>query len=709
MSLLGGSPATEGDRKEEHSEDHLLTYDPENEEQVSTFKIESSEAPLSYSVQSGLQDSDRSMLVTIKTLVETLLNKKDTIEKRNDQIERQNAEIVEQNALIELENAGLVKKIDAMDRIFSGINVQQFNAAKDYVATPSFTFEPMNTIEQLIELENKLNDESYRAELVAWLVFNVVGKNSQKRMSSCLDMLFSRELLINCSWTGMSRDETKKAALRNQRNIINLFKAIGTTLQQKVDDRKVTKFFIQKLKGAKERFLVYKKIERVSQEIMDDITINVADSSNIVEQNVADSLEDSDSEISFKVEILQYMFLVVEIVNDKGEKEWKVAPKRWVCTTKNTRRTVLLWPHEMGAERQMHLVKEGICKPMKSWSRQECIVRQECSTYDGANAALKVAALLRPRPKAKVTIPMVSAVAMVQSGQTLQQDNEDPLNIDDPNEVLAEPSAETQLHTDRNLSTMVSIKSMVQSLMAKLEKFEKLNARIEKQYAHIVEQNVNIIERNKSIEKTNAALLTKIDVMQKTLHNLDSQQLSTTDTRDLLETCVYSFKPMETIEQVTRLEQKLNDASYRRKLLSWLTINVTGKNAKRRMSTSLDLLFSRELVTKCSWSGIARDGTEKVAMRNHQNIVDLFKAVGTTPRERIDGNNLSCYIKAILKNGKQRFLHHQERSVSGKGTNPICNNEQQVGLDGIAITSADSSNAIDRQSMESFDDESQLF
>lgn len=118
-------------------------------------------------------------------------------------------------------------------------------------------------------------------------------------------MLFSRELLINCSWAGMSRDKTKKAALRNQRNIMNLFKAIGTTVHQKVDDRKVTKFFIQKLKGAKERFLVYKKIERDNQENRDDITINVADSSNTVEENVTDSLDDSESETSFKVEILQ--------------------------------------------------------------------------------------------------------------------------------------------------------------------------------------------------------------------------------------------------------------------------------------------------------------------------------------------------------------------------------------------------------------------
>ncbi|XP_049549481.1 uncharacterized protein LOC125960231 isoform X2 [Anopheles darlingi] len=303
-SLLSESSVLQRDRIQDHSEDHLFTYDPESNEQVSTIQIESSAAPLPCPVRS-VQDSDQSMLIAIKSLVESLVGKNDTIAKRNHQIEQQNAQIFQQNCMIELENAALVKKIDAMDSIFCSINSQQFSAAKDYVATPSFTFEPVKTIKQLIELERKLNDESYRLELVAWLIFNVVGKNSQKRMSSCLDVLFSRELLINCTWTGMNRDKTKKAALREQRNILSLFKAIGTTPQQKVDDRRVTKFFIQKLKGAKERFLVYKKIEKNHQKHKDGITIIAADSSNIVEQNDTESVDDSESEVTFEVEILQ--------------------------------------------------------------------------------------------------------------------------------------------------------------------------------------------------------------------------------------------------------------------------------------------------------------------------------------------------------------------------------------------------------------------
>ncbi|XP_049549489.1 uncharacterized protein LOC125960231 isoform X8 [Anopheles darlingi] len=385
------------------------------------------------------------------------------------------------------------------------------------------------------------------------------------------------------------------------------------------------------------------------------------------------------------------MFLVVETVNDNGEKEWKVAPKRWVCTTKNTRRTVLLWPHEISSERQKQLARSGSSKPTKNWSRKECIVQQECSTYDAANAALKE--LLRPRPKPCVAIPMLSAVSMVQSGQTVKQENEDPLNIDYPDETPAETTSNT-------LSMMASIKLIVQSLISKHDMIEKQNARIEKQNAHIVAQNTNIIERNKHIEKTNAVLLTKIDLMQKTMNNFDSQQCS--NVMDLKGTS-FKFEPMETIDQLKRLEEKLNDSAYRRELLSWLTLNVRGNNAHKRMSSCLDLLLSRELAVKCTWTGMFRAGVEKVAMRDQRNIVNLFKAIGTSPHERIDERYIHMFFSKKLKMAKGRLLRHQESSVTVAGSNLIDNNEQRAGSNAIKKNYADSSNA-----KESLDDELQM-
>lgn len=116
----------------------------------------------------------------------------------------------------------------------------------------------------------------------------------------------------------------------------------------------------------------------------------------------------------------------------------------------------------------------------------------------------------------------------------------------------------------------------------------------------------------------------------------------------------------------------------------------------------MDLLFSRGLAAKCSWTGIARDGIEKVAIRNQRNIVNLFKTIGTSPRERIDVKYVHHFFKTKFKSAKVRFLRHQGRLVSDDRTNSMGSIEEQAGFD------ADSSNAVGRPSMKSLDDESQL-
>ncbi|XP_049529251.1 uncharacterized protein LOC125960231 isoform X12 [Anopheles darlingi] len=165
----------------------------------------------------------------------------------------------------------------------------------------------------------------------------------------------------------------------------------------------------------------------------------------------------------------------------------------------------------------------------------------------------------------------------------------------------------------------------------------------------------------------------------------------------------FKFEPMETIDQVKRLEEKLNDSAYRRELLSWLTLNVRGNNAHKRMSSCLDLLLSRELAVKCTWTGMFRAGVEKVAMRDQRNIVNLFKAIGTSPHERIDERYIHMFFSKKLKMAKGRLLRHQESSVTVAGSNLIDNNEQRAGSNAIKKNYADSSNA-----KESLDDELQM-
>ncbi|XP_050086490.1 uncharacterized protein LOC126571747 [Anopheles aquasalis] len=257
------------------------------------------------------------------------------------------------------------------------------------------------------------------------------------------------------------------------------------------------------------------------------------------------------------------MFLVVEIVNDKGEKEWKVAPKRWVCTTKNSRRTVLLWPREMLAERQMHLAKEGVCKPMKSWSRQECIVRQECSTYDGANAALQI------QQQSEVHLKSMGASGV----------------------VAPEPSAKQDL-PETKTSMLASIKTMVESLTKRHACIEQLNARIVKQNAKIEAQNIRIENESVDLKKT-------LQVMHKKLATLGSHQTHTEDYST--QSSSFYIEPSRTFVELNDLENMLNDEAFQSKMVAYAALEqqrlLANQSLPEKSWTTLGCVVKRKFKT----------------------------------------------------------------------------------------------------------------
>ncbi|XP_049529254.1 uncharacterized protein LOC125947843 [Anopheles darlingi] len=377
------------------------------------------------------------------------------------------------------------------------------------------------------------------------------------------------------------------------------------------------------------------------------------------------------------------MFLVVEIVNDNGEKEWKVAPKRWVCTTKNTRRTVLLWPHEISSERQKQLAKDGFSKPTKSWSRKECIVQQECSTYDEADTVL--IEVLAQRSMSSPSTSLLSESSVLQRDR-IQEHSEDHLFTYDPesNEQVSTNKVEisscqswTALqHSDAEISILAAIKSMVNTLMMKNDCIETQNARIEKQNAEIELQNIRI-------ETDNSNMMKKLNLLEKRLNKLDAKQFK--DAKNVGERSTFTFNPIETLSQLKELEKKLSDRSFRSKMVAWLMLNVVGNRSQKRMSHCLKLLFSHELLVDCTWGRIHLNGIQTAAMREQRNIVNLFKVIGTTRKERIDDKKIGLFFSRKLKNVRQR-LHSDDKNELNNHEIPI---ENDVSYDD------DSSNAED--------------
>ncbi|XP_050086487.1 uncharacterized protein LOC126571746 isoform X1 [Anopheles aquasalis] len=353
------------------------------------------------------------------------------------------------------------------------------------------------------------------------------------------------------------------------------------------------------------------------------------------------------------------MFLIVEIVNDKGEKDWKVAPKRWVCTSKNTQRPVLFWPHEFSAERQNQLAIEGTCKPLQSWMRRECVVRQEFPTYEEAQNELHA--------------------PLKHKEQITEEEPEKLLNVEDAS--VESPGSPCASGSDEDASTLASIKSMLQSLITN-------NARIEEQSANILEQNCRIAK--------------EMSLLQKRVETVESKFINTTtilcsDTSwHKPEAAVelnckpnhsgrkFSFKPTETMEQLLQLDTILNDESLYTELVQGLLSKVDDDNAIWRMKSCVDLLCTLELQSKLKWSGISR----------LPNFLNVFKEVGKTPSENVTLASVTDFFKGHLKNTKQRYLISLSRKRASFRRKPrrmlrLGNDQQAVSSSFTFVNSAD--------------------
>ncbi|XP_049536735.1 uncharacterized protein LOC125951758 [Anopheles darlingi] len=322
------------------------------------------------------------------------------------------------------------------------------------------------------------------------------------------------------------------------------------------------------------------------------------------------------------------MFLILEIVSDKGEKEWKIAPKLWVCTSKTTQRPVLFWPDEFNVERQNQLAIEGTCKPLQSWRRKECVIRQECPTYEKANDELQA--------------------LLVQHSNQIKEEPEDPLNIEDPAVESSEPPCASISAPDEDISTLVTIKSMLESLITK-------NAQIEKQNANILEQNSRIVNEMSLLEK-------RIETMEQTIKEMAS----------------YQFDPMQTVEQLAEVDKKLNDESFNVALVQWLLLKINNDSAESRMKSCVHLLCSPKLQSEVSWSSIV----------GLSNFLNIFKVVGKTPFEYVTLNSVDNFWRKHLAYCKRRAI---------ASLNPT--SDQQAGSD-VAFQEEDSSISVNKNSKE---------
>ncbi|XP_053695156.1 uncharacterized protein LOC128742730 [Sabethes cyaneus] len=122
----------------------------------------------------------------------------------------------------------------------------------------------------------------------------------------------------------------------------------------------------------------------------------------------------------------------------------------------------------------------------------------------------------------------------------------------------------------------------------------------------------------------------------------------------------FCFSPVEREEELADLELNLADDDYKSKMVKWLRVHCSDNCADNRMLRVLDLLISKEMQTKCTWTGASRKGP-KIAIMPYRNMLQLFIEVGSDDTEVVTQQKLTSFFMRKLKNSLKRLAATGER------------------------------------------------
>ncbi|XP_041968051.1 uncharacterized protein LOC121725251 isoform X2 [Aricia agestis] len=116
-------------------------------------------------------------------------------------------------------------------------------------------FEPIGSANELDNLEISLKDPDFSSRLTSKLeVFCGKGKNRGiSNAYAVIDALFQRKFLTNCSWTGGSRTDDSKIALKGYKNVFNLLFSVCHASDPNFNKPDCEKFLKTVLKNARQR------------------------------------------------------------------------------------------------------------------------------------------------------------------------------------------------------------------------------------------------------------------------------------------------------------------------------------------------------------------------------------------------------------------------------------------------------------------------
>ncbi|XP_062549609.1 LOW QUALITY PROTEIN: uncharacterized protein LOC134214220 [Armigeres subalbatus] len=389
-------------------------------------------------------------------------------------------------------------------------------------------------------------------------------------------------------------------------------------------------------------------------------------------------------------------FVIVETRNSRGCKELSVVPDKWLRSSRSGQ--IVLWPNVKSVLEQEKLLRDENSLPKKSWLKFKCTVKRnpmsslteakrllgelsgESSSDVGQLARRKINKRQEPEdfqnmlvlentPSLQITQVTPAATPIVVEVRESFENKIPPKTTTlAPSSTRFVPVAESMIPekvqivqqsfppgTDSAVPTVVAVNSEdnVQSVQyvayhAVPTITQSDNPR-EDNLSEIIKLLHQINNRLDLLEKRTASISTQNEYILNAIRRFGCQ------VTDIEEQPLFRFDPIEHEQQLSDLENKLTDDDYKSSMIKWLRLNVSGDCVDNRMLGVLDMLFSKEFQTKCTWTGASRKGPKIAIMPNRNILQMLFQQLGSDDSEIVTQLKLTNFFMRKLKNSLKRL------------------------------------------------------
>ena len=177
-----------------------------------------------------------------------------------------------------------------------------------------------------------------------------------------------------------------------------------------------------------------------------------------------------------------------------------------------------------------------------------------------------------------------------------------------------------------------------------MKMFQCLNERVDQVFVCLDEIKTELKTNKESSKKIDRKPNT-IDTVVSTIRDsvpLTVDQTYRTDDR-------VSFEKIKSVDELICFETNLGNVEYFNDVLSFLHASVKREDVNNRLHDTLDLVFDRKFLPECGWKGIRRLGVQKIPLATQENILKLFKTVGTTPFCVCTDSNIESFFTKKTK------------------------------------------------------------